>query len=97
MAAIAYQYEMDYDLRSRCLLIPQHAPRLELVGRDGSAPIVVNVDRSIAAEILERASQEAANSGLGWETAELRLEPAPKLIELIKRSRHVSVSEQPGE
>ena len=97
VAAIAYQYEMDYDLRSRCLLIPQHAPRLELVGRDGSAPIVVNVDRSIAAEILERASQEAANSGLGWETAALRLEPAPKLIELIKRSRHVSVSEQPGE
>ena len=97
VAAIAYQYEIDYDLRSRCLLIPQHPPRLELVGRDGSAPDVVDVDRSIAAGILERATEEADNAGLGWETTELRLEPAPKLIELIKLSRHVSASEQPVE
>ena len=97
VAAIAYQYGIDYDLRSRCLLIPQHPPRLELVGRDGSAPDVVDVDRSIAAGILERATEEADSAGLGWETTELRLEPAPKLIELIKLSRHVSASEQPVE
>ena len=32
VAAIAYQHELDYDLRSRCLLIPEHPPRIELVG-----------------------------------------------------------------
>ena len=97
VAAIAYQHEMDYDLRSRCLLVPEHPPRLELVGRDGSAPEVVGINRALSKGILDRASEEAAAAGLGWDTADLRLEPAPKLIELIKRSRHVSASVQPGE
>ena len=30
VAAVAYQYETDFDLRSRCLLLPTHSPRLEL-------------------------------------------------------------------
>ena len=97
VAAIAYQHQHDHDLRSRCLLIPEHAPRLELVGRDGSAPEVVDVDRSIAQDILARASEQAARAGLGWETEKIRLVPAPKLVELIKRSRQVAAAEQPAE
>ena len=97
VAAIAYQHQIDYDLRSRCLLIPEHAPRLELVGRDGSAPEIVDVDRSIAQDILARASERAAQAGIGWETEEIRLVPAPKLVELIKRSRKVAAAEQPTE
>lgn len=97
VAAIAYQYEMDYDLRSRCLLIPDHPPRVELVGRDGSPAEVVDLDRSVASSILEQASEHAAESGLGWETAEIRLVPAPKLIELIRRSREIAAREQPSE
>lgn len=97
VAAIAYQYEMDFDLRSRCLLIPQHPPLLEMVGRDGSAPEVVGVNRNVAAELVEMASREAVDAGVGWETGELRLTPAPKLVELIKLSRDVSASELPGE
>ena len=97
VAAIAYQHQHDHDLRSRCLLIPEHAPRLELVGRDGSAPEVVDVDRSIAQNILARAAEQAARAGLGWETEKIRLVPAPKLIELIKRSRQVAAAEQPAE
>ena len=97
VAAIAYQHQIDYDLRSRCLLIPEHAPRLELVGRDGSAPEIVDVDRSVAQDILARASERAAQAGIGWETEEIRLVPAPKLVELIKRSRKVAAAEQPTE
>lgn len=97
VAAIAYQHQHDHDLRSRCLLIPEHSPRLELVGRDGSAPEVVDVDRSIAQDILTRAAEQAARAGLGWETEKIRLVPAPKLIELIKRSRQVAAAEQPAE
>ncbi|MXY77403.1 MAG: type I-U CRISPR-associated protein Cas7 [Acidimicrobiia bacterium] len=97
VAAIAYQHEMDYDLRSRCLLVPEHPPRIELVGRDGSAPEVVAIDRSSAAGILDAAAERAADSGIGWESDEIRLVPAPKLVELIKRSRQVSALEQPSE
>ena len=96
VAAIAYQHHMDYDLRSRCLLIPEHAPQLELVGRDGSAPEVVTVDSSGAAAILADAAAQAAEAGIGWETDETRLVPAPKLVELIRRSRQASALEQPS-
>ena len=97
VAAIAYQYENDFDLRSRCLLIPMHPPRLELLSRDGSAAAVVDVDRNSAAEILSAAALHAQSAEIGWETSEIRLTPAPKLIELIRRSRMVSATEQPAE
>lgn len=96
VAAIVFQHEMDHDLRSRCLLVPEHPPRIELVGRDGSAPEVVDIDRSAAASILRSAAEHASSLGLGWEIEEIRLEPAPKLVELIRRSRKVSHAEQPG-
>lgn len=93
IAAIAYQYENDFDLRSRCLLLPTHAPKLELLGRDGSAGEVVEVDRESASEILSSAASRAESEGIGWETGEIRLTPAPKLLELISRSRKVAATE----
>lgn len=98
VAAIAYQHETDFDLRSRCLLLPTHLPRIELLGRDGSAGEVVDLDRAAAGRILRDAATFAEKSKIGWEIDEnkLRLIPAPKLIELIKRSRKVAVSEQPA-
>ena len=95
IAAIAYQYENDFDLRSRCLLLPAHAPRLELLRRDGSAAEAVDVDRANAARILARAQEAAGQSEIGWSTEEISLAPAPKLIELIRRSRKVAATEQP--
>ncbi len=87
---------MDYDLRSRCLLIPQHPPRIELLGRDGAPAEVVDIDRLVAMNILDCAASHAAGEGIGWETDETRLVPAPKLVELIKRSRALSATEQPS-
>lgn len=95
IVSIAYQHEMDYDLRSRCLLIPDHSPRVELVGRDGSPAEVVDIGRSIARNLLGQAAEHAAELGIGWQTEEIRLLPAPKLIDLIKRSRAVSATKQP--
>ena len=93
VAAIAYQYELDFDLRSRCLLLPTHAPKLELVPRDGSPGTLVVADRMMAAQTLRDAAANAANAGIGWETGDIRLTPAPKLLELIRRSRHVAATE----
>ena len=93
VAAIAYQHELDFDLRSRCLLLPTHPPRLELLHRDGSAGEVVEVDRASSARALREAAEHASAAGIGWETGEVRLVPAPKLLELIRRSRKQSVAE----
>ena len=93
VAAIAYGYEADHDLRSRCLLIPEHAPRLEMVGRGGETPVVVGVDRESARRLLAEASARSARAGIGWEDGEIALKPAPKLIELLRRSREVSARE----
>ena len=97
VAAMAYGYETDHDLRSRCLLIPQHPPVIEMVGRDGGAPEAVSVDRKSAAVLLSEASARAARSGIAWEEAEIALKPAPKLIDLLRRSREVSAREPVGE
>ena len=97
VAAIAYQWEVDFDLRSRCLLLPSHPPQLELLARDGSAGESVSVDRDSASHLLSEAASNAAESGIEWETDQIRLVPAPKLVELIRRSRHVSAGEQPAE
>ena len=84
---------MDFDLRSRCLLLPMHPPKLELLRRDGSPGEVVEVDRATSGRILEGAAVQARAAGVGWETNEIRLVPAPKLLELIRRSRKVSATE----
>lgn len=97
VAAIAYQYETDFDLRSRCLLLPTHPPCVELLSRDGSPGEAVEVDRDNAARILSEAAAHAAEAGIGWETDEIRLVPAPKLVKLIRRSRKVAATEQPAE
>lgn len=97
VAAVAYQHEMDYDLRSRCLLLPDHPPRIELLGRNGSPAETVDIDRSAAAALLNQAASHADELGIGWETKEIGLIPAPKLVELIKRSRMVSAAVQPTE
>ena len=97
VAAIAYGYEADHDLRSRCLLIPQHPPVIEMVGRDGGSPETVSVDRESAAQLVSQASARAAQSGIPWERDEIVLRPAPKLIELLRRSREVSAREPVGE
>jgi CRISPR-associated protein Csb1 len=92
VAAIVYQHEADFDLRSRCLLLPAHLPRLEMLNRDGTKDQMSPVDRSTVAEILAESVSHAASMGIPWEVTETRLEPAPKLLELIARSRKVAAA-----
>ncbi len=90
VVSIVYGYEADFDLRSRCLLIPEHAPSLEVVRRDGTAPSAVALDRESASRLLSEAAAQAEKFGIGWETSEIALRPAPKLVELLRRSRKTS-------
>lgn len=93
VAALSYQVEADYDLRSRCLLIYENPPTLELLGRNGEAPETFDIDASTVPELVQTASEAAVAAGLGWTDQELRLTPAPKLADLIRSSRAVAAEE----
>lgn len=97
VAAIAYQHEQDYDLRSRCLLVPTAPPVLELVPRDGSPAQVFESSADAARDLLAEAAGAAEAVGMGWPAEQVRMEPAPKLCELIKRSRQVATAEAEGD
>ncbi len=89
LAAVAYQREIGYDLRSRSLLVPEQGGMfdLEIIPSDGGDPIRVHLDVGGAADLLRAAANEAAEFGFSWEREPLSLRPAPKLSELIRRSR----------
>lgn len=97
VAAITYGYEADHDLRSRCLLIPEAPPVLELVGRDGGSASVLTADRGAATRLVSEAAAQAESAGIPWTDREIAMKPAPKLIELLRRSREVSAREPAGE
>lgn len=96
LAALAYQYETDYDLRSRCLLLPTAPLRLELLRRDGAPPEEIDMDREGASQLLAEAEERAAALGLRWHDEEIALQPAPKLVELVRRSRNVAAAADTG-
>lgn len=86
LAAIVHQRVQGYDLRSRCLLVPEGPLALEIVRPDGtSEPVVLTVDE--ANELVKAAEQAARVAGLGWEREPVKLKAAPKLVALIKKSR----------
>jgi len=95
LAAIVHVRERGYDLRSRCLLIPEGPLVLELVSPSGEvteAKIgVTEVDALLAA-----AAGKLAAAGLTWSREPLPLRAAPKLIALVKRSRAEASAEDAG-
>ena len=92
LAAIVYQRENDYDLRSRSILVANGPLVLEVVGRDGGEPKKVSLTKTEAAALLKAAEQKARAHGLSWDATPITLTPAPKLAGLIRKSREVAAS-----
>ncbi|HWU87140.1 MAG TPA: type I-U CRISPR-associated RAMP protein Csb1/Cas7u [Kofleriaceae bacterium] len=86
LAGIVHQRVQGYDLRSRCLLVPDGALVLEIVRADGSCE-QVSLDVEGVNALAKDAHAAAKAAGMGWEREPLKLRPAPKLVALIKRSR----------
>ncbi|APR87007.1 hypothetical protein A7982_12356 [Minicystis rosea] len=98
LAAIVYQRENDYDLRSRSILVAKEPLVFELVGRDGGEPMRFTLTKAEAAALLAAAEKKARDHGLGWDATPVWLTPAPKLSGLIRKSREVAASgEDEGE
>ena len=80
------QRESGYDFRSRCTLVPEQAPVLEQVNADGT---VVELEASLSEAFKVYAAAVAAARKLGVEfpADSIRLEPMPKLVQLVEASR----------
>jgi CRISPR-associated protein Csb1 len=87
LVAIASFRDEGYDLRSRCLLVPNIPVVYELVPSDGSTPMPFSLSARQAAAIFEQAAVDAHKRRLPWTTSKIVLHPTPKLVQLIKKSR----------
>ena len=89
LAGVILSVETGYDLRSRCVLVADGEPVLEMVGRTGSTtPFALSGTEATA--LVEEAAAAAAVGGLAWRAEELLLEPTPRLVELTRASRRAA-------
>ena len=88
LAAFAYCREDGYDLRSRCMLVPEGPTSYEIIDSDGQTERF-GLDASGATQLLCQAVDDAGNHGLVWDEAPIRLIPTEDLVDLIRRSRSV--------
>ena len=90
LAALALHRRDGYHLRSRALLIPEGPQVFELLGADGGQPERFTLTPEQATALLSQAVEAAAAQGFGWDTTPIRLQPSPKLVGLIQRSRQLA-------
>lgn len=85
ICAAVLAFDIGFDLRSRCVLVPTGDLEFELVGR-GGARTGFSISRDEAIALLAEAATAAERAGIGWRTDELTLEPTAQLTELLRRS-----------
>lgn len=86
LVALTHNIDRGYDLRSRCLLIPEEGWDFEMVDAKGN---ITNYELSSdeADAILKKSVEEGEKFGLIWEEEPVKLTPEQKLIDLVNRSR----------
>lgn len=96
LAAASLAFEEGFDLRSRCVLIPERPIMFEAVRRDGGVePFdLTSVD---ALKLVAAASDAASTAGIPWREHELCLRPAERLIQLVRKSQELVKLGEAGE
>ncbi len=77
----------DGDIRSRCQLVPVETPRWEIVGGASETAPAYELTPTDAVGLLSSAVEAVNAAGIPWQEDEIRLEPSPKLVELVRRSQ----------
>ncbi len=92
LAAAAAQNRTGYALRSRCDLVsePQSSEVVELVHANGLAD-AFPVTFEEACALLTAAIEGAARRDLRWRDSDVVLKPQAKLVELVRRSRQITL------
>lgn len=87
LASFCHLQEQGYDLRSRCLLIPENGiPSFELIGNDGRTE-TFDLSAAEADEMYAQAVAKAKALGLPWQDETINLTPEDRLIEAAGASR----------
>ena len=92
--------ERGLDLRSRCLLWPTELLKWELLDRPGQDVSAFEFDSKAAIALLNAAVEQAESVGLKWMKEPLRLKPAQKLVQLVRKSQELAIfsgSDEGGE
>jgi len=92
VVATVLAFEDGFDLRSRCVLHSTRDLTFELLRRGGRSESYT-VERQQALALVGEATAAAAGLGLAWASEELLLTPAPRLVDLIRRSHEVAAAE----
>ena len=88
LLAIAEQDARGYALRSRCDLVCDGAAALELVHADGSTE-QIDLDLREARDLYREAYAGAQQAG--FEFSPITLQPQPKLVQIVQRSRELAL------
>jgi len=75
-----------YDLRSRCALVLEGQPRLEIVKRDGTTD-PISLDENGAKALMDAALGQAGAKKLVWRKQPVGLTPSAALVDLVLKSR----------
>lgn len=92
LAATVLAFHEGFDLRSRCVLYSESALTFELIGGPGEGTSEFTLDRDEALALVATARDAAASFGLTWNDKEVLLEPAPRLVSLIRKSKEISAT-----
>ncbi|NUN15623.1 MAG: type I-U CRISPR-associated protein Cas7 [Myxococcales bacterium] len=90
LAAVVELFAQGFHLRSRSLLVPSRPLEIELVPTTGGQVVTYSLTQDQAAELLNAAHAKAKAVGMEWEREPFSLLPAPKLVDLIRKSRELS-------
>ena len=93
LVGIIHLREQGYDLRSRCLLIPEGDSPFELIANDGTVePFSLKSDE--VDTLFKEAVKHATDHGLSWQEKPVSITPEERLIELVRKSREAKSTEE---
>jgi len=96
LAATVLRDAQGYALRSRCLLVPDRPPRVELVDAYGGARAFAPVMPDRAAQVLRSAVDATGSAGLTWQAEPVVLVPSDNLRQAVRERKAVDSEEQAG-
>lgn len=91
LCAAALADKAGLDLRSRCLLYPEHDLTWELLDRKSGGKFILPADDAV--DLFNEAVAAAKQAGLPWMEQPLKLTPSKQLVKLVVKSQQLAVKQ----